>query len=191
MKAQGRCRPSFPTLQVGLLVAALGLAGCAQTRPKPQLVYHPTGEITTFKRYERYPQRDFFHRFVRKAYQPPQDRDFDFARPDQQHLLDAWGRPDYIRKRFQSLEDERVEEWVYLDQQYMFQFVDHRIVYEGELTDLEQLLIRKGYPDRLETSLGESGIPRHALIYWNIFLPGRLETYGLSNGWIAHHHDGN
>ncbi len=163
---------------------------CAHTRPKPELIFHRAEEPTAYKRYERCAERDFLHHFVRKAYSSAKRSDLDFAGPQQQTILDTWGRPDYIRKPFWSLEDEKVEEWVYLDHQHVYQFVNHQLVFEGPLTDLEQLLIRLGYPDQMITTLSESGVVKHFLYYGNVILPGRLESFNLANGWIVHNSQG-
>ncbi|MBI1785467.1 hypothetical protein HYR69_10020 [Candidatus Sumerlaeota bacterium] len=173
------------------LCLPLLLAACVQTRPKPQVVIHADGSVTSYKRYERYPQRDFFNHFVRKAYFAPHDSDFHLAGPEQKNILEQWGQPNYIRKSFRSLQDERVEEWVYLEQRRIFQFVKHAVAFEGDLTDLEQLLIRLGYPDRMITLIGESGIERTTLYYGNIFVPGRHDTFELADGWIIHSEEGN
>ena len=176
---------------IGLMafVAVALLTACVQTRPKPQVIIRPSGEIATYKRFERYPRRDFTHRFVRSAYSTPRG-EFDLAGADQQTILEQWGSPEYVRKRFTSLQDERIEEWLYMDLQRLFQFVDHNIVYEGPITDLEQLLLLHGYPDKMTTHIGESGIVRHMLYYRPIFNPGRFETYNLADGKIIHRSEG-
>lgn len=174
-----------------LLGLGLALAACAHTYPKPALIYNPDGSISQFKRFERFPERDFQHRFVRKAYSAGSESDVELAGEDMQPIVEEWGKPDFVRKPFHALGGELVREWVYLDNRRVFQFVDGHLVFEGELTDLEQLLIRLGYPDAMTTTIGESGIVRQAMVYHGVILPGRLETYNLANGWIVHAAEGN
>lgn len=147
------------------------------------MAYHPSGDVTSFKRHEAHPQRDFVHRFFRKAYRAAND-DFDFASEEQEVLLEEWGRPTYLRNPFSSIEGEGVEEWVYLDQQRIFQFVDRGLVYEGPLTDFEMLLIRYGYPDRIQMTMSNMGPTLQKLFYRAMFGAGRLDIYVLSDGWL-------
>ncbi len=181
-----RLTHTFCIALVGTLLFA-----CAQTRPKPLMKSNPDGSSTAYKRYERYPQRDFFNHWVRKAYSPARESDVELAQGDQAAVLTQWGKPDYIRKAFKSLDDEKVQEWVYIEKRRVFQFVRHELAFEGELTDHEQLLIRLGYPDSYSTTIGESGLEYVTLHYGNIFLPGRNDTYRLTDGWIVHSHEGN
>lgn len=166
-----------------LVYGKTGLKEPSWTRP--QLIYHADGDRTTFKRYERYPQRDFFHHCFRKVYGVPGEN-FRAASPDQEVLLEEWGPPDYVRRRFESNEDERVDEWAYLDEFRIFQFVKGEIVYEGPLTDYEQTLMRYGFPDRMSTLINEQGRVVHAFVYKSVILPYRLFTFYFSNDAMIH-----
>lgn len=171
----------------GLAILALASAGCAWTRP--QVVYHRSGELTSYKRYERHAERDFIHHFTRPAYRPPRfGVSTDHA--DQKTIVDLWGQPDYRRKAFQSLQGERVEEWLYLDNQRIFQFVRGEMIFDGPLTDLEQVLLRYGYPDRGTMTISEFGTVKHTLLYNRVFGPFRMETFHLANDWIVHSSEG-
>jgi hypothetical protein len=157
---------------------------------KPQLNYNWTGEVTTFKRYELAPQRDLFHRFFRQAYHLP-GPNFAGDGADQATILTEWGAPDYVRKSFKSLQYERVEEWVYLDEFHIFQFVKNEMVYDGPLTDFEQTLMRYGYPDRMTTIINEKGRVIHTMLYKSLLLPGRLVNFYFSNDALVQTTQGN
>ena len=130
----------------GLVLVGLTLGGCA--RAKPQVAYRRSGDITTFKRYERHAERDFLHHFTRTAYRPPR-ASLKGSHLDQETIIETWGRPDYVRKSFLSLQGDRIEEWLYLDRQRVMQFVKGALIFDGPLTDLEQLYLQYGYPDRV------------------------------------------
>lgn len=172
----------------------MGLGGCAlpmaevgaMDRNAPHVILDPDGQFAQFKRYERRMARDFVSRFSRKAYYACKDAHLDLSSPEQQSIVEQWGNPDYIRKPFQSLEGEWIEEWVYFDNKRVFQFKNHQLVYEGPLTDLEQLLLRLGYPNRAEITKGESGLVKHLLIYQHLFQQGRNDSYELADGWIVY-----
>jgi len=178
------------SLMILSLVCCGLFTGCAHTRPKPQLVYDRDGDIRQYKRYEPHPEMNYFNRWVRKAYRVPKDSDFDFNLESQADIIRQWGKPDYIRKPFRSLQNEKIEEWVYIEYQTVMQFVAHELVFEGPLTDYEQILIRKGYPNQATVLIGETGIERQSLVYYG-WLPGRVEMFNLTNGWIAHSQEGN
>lgn len=169
-----------PLLLSIALVLGLATAGCVS---RPQVIYERDGSISSYKRYERHGERDFIHRFTRRAYRLPRP-DFYGRSDDQRVILEQWGDPDYVRKTFRSFEGERVAEWVYLDKRRVIQFVKHAIVYEGELTDLEQIMLHNGYPDRLVTIIGESRHVHQTMIYNSIFTADRLDEYHLTDGWI-------
>src|SRR5437868_4505264 len=101
MKLQAGSLGGNPRSSLLLAIFSLGIwvcAGCAQTHPKPQVLYQRSGSPETYKRFERYPQRDFIHHFVREAYHPPRDEDFEGISDEQKSIVSEWGRPDYIRK---------------------------------------------------------------------------------------------
>ncbi len=163
-----------------LLVCGLAMAGCVS---RPQVIYEHDGSISSYKRYERHGERDFIHRFSRRAYRHPRP-DFYGRGDDQRLILEQWGDPDYVRKTFRSLQGERVVEWVYLDKKRVIQFIKHEMIFDGELTDLEQIMLRNGYPDRIVTTIGESRHVHQTLVYNSILTADRLDEYHLTNGWI-------
>lgn len=186
-------RSSARGIAILLLPLALALTfstGCA-TRPEPGVRFHRDGSITTYKRYELFPRRDFFHRFLRKAYSPPRESDLELAVRSEARVLEQFGPPDYVRKPFRSLQGERVNEWVYLDHQRIYQFVEGDLVFDGDLTDLEQLLIRHGYPDHSVVTVSDSGLVRNMFHYVNRFGSGRGDIYSLADDWIVASLEGN
>ncbi len=141
-------RTCFYFLGALVLCAAL-LAGCATTTPVTVHQYNQDGMPTIQKRYAKYVAADWVHRWRTKAYREADDADFHRRRLSQDMLaiLNENGRPGLIRYPFKSRGNELVSEWVYPDMQYMAQFVQGLIVYEGPLTDYERTLIQYGYPN--------------------------------------------
>lgn len=178
--------------QCALAVALLGLAGCAHRKsPLPQF-YDYGGIPRSFKRHELYPQRDFRHHFVRKAYYRP-DHGWSMFEPlpgDQETTVKEWGRPDWIRKPFTSLQSEKVHEWVYLDKQRVFQFVGPDLVFDGPLTEYEQILISRGYPDRTNYVIRENGEREDLFVYTRVFTPW-LEQFKFRDGHVIQSQEGN
>jgi hypothetical protein len=68
--------------------------------------------------------------------------------PDQKQIVQLIGIPEYERT-FPNLSGKRVEEWVYLDQDYLAQFIYGTVVYIGQVDDLEKVLIDLGPPTDL------------------------------------------
>lgn len=181
---------SSTTFRVGVvLTLALWSFGSA-CASKPQFTYVAPGKISEYKRYERHAQRNFLTHFTRKVYSGRVIRD---APPGsgQATVLAEWGSPEYHRK-FRSLENEVVNEWVYSDPTRLavIQFVNDELIYQGEMTDLELLFLQKGYPDRIVTEISESGLVRHVLHYRSVFWPTQFDVYNLANGWKIHVSEG-
>jgi hypothetical protein len=183
-------QPTGPLLGLLLLASALVWTGCATSVSRMPVRIGPGGIPTAFKRVERTPQRDFIHHWVRTAYLKPARN---FAAPpksDQASTMKELGAPDWMRKPFRSLQNERVEEWVYLDAGQMFQFVGTQRVFEGPLTDLEQKLIERGYPDWVQASYPDSGNNLDIFVYYNLFWPVQ-EEFHFVNGQLTEFHEGN
>jgi hypothetical protein len=165
------------------LVALLG-AGCARHAPKLyDRIKTEGGQPEQFKRYELHPQRDFIHHWTRKAYLEPQPWKFEKSgvTPDQRLIVEEWGVPDAIRKPFKSIDGNHVEEWLYYDQQTVYQFIGGEVVYEGPMTDFEWVLVNRGYPDRAETLRENAGRVLSVLVYSRVFTP-HLEEFKFVNG---------
>lgn len=183
-------------LTLRLALAALALlwaAGCATPVARLPQKYDENGIPHSYKRMERYTQRDFWHHWVRTAYCRPNIKKF--APPvgsDQALIYKQWGRPDWIRKPFHAVTDECVQEWVYLDKTRIFQFIGNQLVFEGPLRDYEQTLVLRGYPDRAMQIREEDGTTVEVFIYYNLFLffP-RLDEFHFANGMITQSQEGN
>jgi hypothetical protein len=67
---------------------------------------------------------------------------------DQKHIVQLIGIPEYKRS-FPNISGKRVEEWVYLNQDYLAQFIYGTLVYIGPVDDLEKVLIDLGPPTDL------------------------------------------
>jgi hypothetical protein len=170
-----------------LTLAGLGglLSGCA--RPSdglPPILFTPSGEPVSFKRLEVHPQLDYFHHIRRAAYRAPENG-FEAASEDQESIVDQWGPPSHVRKPFKTMEDEKVEEWLYYDRQQIFQFSGGALIYDGPMTDMETLLLRRGYPHRATTAISETGKVKHVFVYRRLTDSYRVEAYNLTNGWIV------
>jgi len=117
--------------------------------------------------------------------------DFEAALSDEQRpIVEQYGRPDWVRRPFRSFQAELVNEWIYLDRAQVFQFIGGELIFQGPLTDYEQILLRHGYPDRSIDISEESGRQIDVLVYTGIFLPS-LQQYYLANGKIVQMQEGN
>lgn len=187
-----RYRACGPLGALLLALLLLAPAGCARrTSPLIQRI-DPGGIPYRAKRIEQYPQRDYLHHCVRTVYNRP-DHCFTMFTPlgdSQVATVNEWGRPDWVRKPFRSLENDRVVEWVYIDKRHVFQFVGTDLVFEGPLTDYEQTLLIRGVPDRCLMVLRENGEREDVFIYNRLFTPW-LEQFKFRDGYIIQSQEGN
>lgn len=174
---------------LALCLAALSWAGCARRTAWLPQRYDAAGIPHSFKRHEQFPQRDFLHHFVRRAYRKPAVWFGPKEGTDPAVTFKQWGKPDWIRKPFRSFQNERVKEWIYLDKQRIFQFTGGQLVYEGPLTDYEQCLIARGYPDRTEQTFVETGTDGQIFVYTKVFAPW-LEEFHFVNGMVLQSQEG-
>ena len=125
--------------------------GCETHTPKVAFRFDSAGNPVDYKRHEKFPQRDFFHHFSREVYvKPDSPQALAAAGESQTVIIENWGVPDWVRKPFKGIQNERVQEWIYLDESRIFQFVGADLVFEGPVTDHEIVLLQRGYPDRAE-----------------------------------------
>lgn len=171
-----------------LLLAPLG-CHTVHVNQKPPFTYDYAGLPHTQKRIEASPELDYVTHWTRKAYVRPSEHLHGAPDPRFQLVLEQWGTPDWIRKTFTSLEGDRVDEWIYLDQARLFQFIGDTLVYEGPLTDYEQTLLRRGYPDTSITVQTAEGWRSDTFIYNHLFMP-RLEQYKFVDGMIVNSKEG-
>ena len=197
-----------------VLMLCLGLfvGGCATTKPRFTYQIDDEGNIQVQKRIERNAQRDYLHRFTRTVYRKPKSLEVSAdseqqalvlhrplfpwgdvvlgAESDQIIITKEWGMPDWVRKPFRSLKNETVQEWLYMDEDRMFQFVGDTLVYDGAVSDYERILLQRGYPNRHETIRIETDSRVDALLYEGIFFP-TLEEYHFVNGVLVQSQEGN
>lgn len=104
----------------------------------------------------------------------------------QKDIIVEHGQPEYLRK-FKSTRKESVSEWVFLEKDLLFQFIRRELAYEGPVTDLENILIIRGYPnDVLVQESYPTGRDRVTFIYSNRFKTA-LETYSFARGELIDH----
>ena len=65
--------------------------------------------------------------------------------PEQKQIVQLIGIPEYERT-FPNKSGKRVEEWIYLEQDYLAQFIYGTLIYIGPVDDLEKTLIDLGPP---------------------------------------------
>lgn len=165
-------------------VLAVVLAGCTVNHA-PRFHYGPDGEKIQFKRYEDHIALDFYHNqnpiiYTRTDALPLTP----ILSEEQQALLEAKGKPDYVREDYASDTKERVTDWVYYDHNVLYQFVEGGVVFEGPVTDYEKVLIRRGRPTEATTPTNQTGRRTDVLLYRKAF-SDQLDQYVFSNGRLA------
>jgi len=177
----------FRSLALARLAAAaffcVLLAGCATGGIKT--FYDEEGRPESFKRRARRSEVNYVHRFRSQAYCRWGAMSKSGLSTDQKMALVDHGAPDFVRRPFLSQYRERTEEWVYLEKSLLLQFVGGELVYTGPVTDLEQILIQRGYPRYALFSEEERGPSRITFIYRR-FWGRRLEMYNFADGRLIH-----
>jgi hypothetical protein len=173
---------------LGILTLIALLCACARSTPRDIPVYDPDGNPLQLKRVDRNPEIDYWSNWRRAAYRPPV-----VTRYPQSFIQDTlvaqWGWPQWMRT-FVSLDNERVEEWLYSDLAAMFQFVGDNLVFEGPITDLERLLLRRGRPDRAMVERVDPDTRVEVYTYSSLF-GVRLDDFHFSNGILTQSKEGN
>jgi hypothetical protein len=172
---------------------ALALAGCVLAVPllfscragtAPRWRYDDEGKPHEYKRYARNMSVDQFNRYFRRCYYKVKHPLEHFISDDQRDYITAHGQPDYTRKPFRSREDERVEEWLYLAKNRLVQWVKGGQVFEGDVTDMERIMIRLGYPTGILVSQEEPSVERFTFTY-DKPLDRQHEVYSFANGQLV------
>ena len=78
-----------------------------------------------------------------------------------------------------------MEEWLRLTSNRLVQFVKGRVVYEGEVTDLERTMVTYGYPRSCLVGQSEPGVERWTFIYSRPFDLER-EVFSFANGKLVY-----
>jgi hypothetical protein len=172
-------------LLAGLLLATVG---CAHESRQP-FVYDADGVPQMYKRRERHIELDLVHHIRTRAYLPPHSRFLKKLSDDQKPIVEEFGRPDWVRRPYRSFEGEAVNEWVYMDWGQVFQFVDDKLVYQGPLTDYEQILLKNGYPSRALSGRNDAKRRTDLLVYSGVF-ESKLQQYFMVDGKLTQMQEG-
>jgi hypothetical protein len=167
-----------------MLLLALGLlAGCARY-DLPRTQFDAQGKEVAFKRQALYDRIDYIHRFFTKAYHRPDKHFADVLSIEEAKMVQELGTPDYCRGPIYSLHHERIVEWVYLKKNVLAQFRTGEMVYRGPVTDMEQLLIQRGYPRHTISDLQDVGPARTTWVYSGWF-NAKNDEYSFSDGYLS------
>jgi hypothetical protein len=169
---------------IGIGLTAIVLAGCA-FNSRPLFDYAKDGERVEVKRIAKHQRIDYFHRWRRTAYVKNGGELHWLLSPDQKAIIAEYGQPDYLRRTFRSTRGDLVKEWAYLEKGKIFQFVRGKMVYEGDLTDLEKTLILRGYPNHVFYLQLDPNITRMTFVYKGIF-GLRRQTFSFANGRLCY-----
>lgn len=184
----------FPILKPCLLAFALLalLAGGCARNDRPLLIdrYDSHGEAYLVKRIERHAIRDYWHHWKRSVYRHPSAADLALGGHDGVGIIDQFGDPVWVRGPFTSLEGQPVSEWLYLDEDRLFQFSDEKLVYEGPVTDFERTLLERGYPSQAEIIATEDGHVIQTMLYRNPFW-ANFDEMQFSDGNLIQSQEGN
>lgn len=172
------------------LFSALALAtvlllplGCAPSLQPPRSDYIGGPLPQQFRRTTDYRSETFWSRLSPDAYERL-ERLPQHLSTDQQLIVQEFGAPDYQRE-FESLENEDVVEWLNVDRNTLYQFIDGSLVFEGDMRDLEHVLLRRGYPYRVIYNIDYPGVERITFMYREVFGSG-LEFYSFARGMLIH-----
>lgn len=190
-------RQCLQWLVVGCLLLGVG---CAHTSQVP-FHYDSEGMPISYRRRALHLERDFLHNFRTEAYRKPKPGEFESRRQlafapgdvpatseDEARTLDLLGEPDFIRE-FKSVDREDVVEWLYLDQALVQQYIDGRLIFEGPLTDYEQVLLTQGFPTSVISQRDDAGRQTDLFVYTGIFLPA-LRQYYFVDGYVMQFQEG-
>jgi hypothetical protein len=166
----------------------LGVVGCTHRAGSP-FNYDAEGRPYTYQRREYNIERDWVHHVLSDVYKPPRRRFASRLTADQQPIVDQLGRPDWVRRPFRSFQNEKVQEWVYLDFAKVYQFIGGQLIFEGPLTDYEQILLRRGYPDHAISNRSDSGRVVDVLVYAGTF-SANMQEYMMVDGMITQLQEG-
>jgi hypothetical protein len=170
--------PSAAFSPVILSVLFALLAGCARYGGGPVV---PPGTATP-KRVALHDSVDYLYRCRAKAYKHQTIHNPRAA--DKADTLSVYGQPDYVRIPFRSQYGEKTEEWLYIGQDRVFQFVKNNLVYSGPVSDLERILLRKGYPKyAFQSQPGK--IPLQQTLVYRNWQGTDVEVYCLTDGWMV------
>lgn len=158
------------TFTLLLLALPLVLAtGCGNLNRVPRYDMNTDLKLETYKRYAKFAEQDYAARWGARAWEPHRGEMEGPITADQKLVLERHGQPDWKRFRFLSTSHELVDQWAWWDRNTTVQFVQGQLVYEGPLTDMDEWLIRHGYPQQARTLHPTTGVRRDMWNYSSLF----------------------
>lgn len=170
-------------LSVGIafsILATLSGMGCSSLARRNEYVAKEAPML--YKRAPRFEETDWVHRWRSRAYRT-QKPDPNSVSPAQRALLRKLGPPSHMRN-FRADHGQKVTEWLFLDDNVLAQFVSGQLAYQGPVTDMEKLLIDRGYPNSMMRSMSRLGPERKQYIYWN-WLHSKSEIFSFADGYLV------
>lgn len=166
-------------IAVAPLAAAFALGCASRTVPPADYIHGPVPHQA--RRATDYATETLWSTLAREAYRPlarvPARRS-----PDQDLVIREFGPPSHER-RFDSIENEAVVEWLNIDHNQLFQFVGGRLVFQGEIRDLEHTLLRHGQPSIAMYHQFDPEIERVTFVYAEPYTMERL-YFNFANGML-------
>ncbi len=162
-----RNRPFGKAKGAALFALAIVWLGCNSPARAPLYEYSSDGERLMRKRLAKRLSGNMESKMAldRIAYVEGSTVALDSPSPEQQETLELFGRPEHVRKPFWSTEGDKVDEWLYPRHNLLVQWIQGRKAYEGEITDMERILLRKGYPLQCFSDVDHFGVSRQSWIY--------------------------
>ena len=154
----------YRILLLSVLVVCFGCSGIAPFWNYVPPFSYEDQEQVSFKRYPKHMEYSLRYRLVRRAYTRNDEGLHWLLTPEQLELLKEEGQPEYYRS-FLTMERETIEEWLYWKKAKIDQFRRGTLVYEGELTDLERVLLERGYPDVVQMMRHYGGARAYSFVY--------------------------
>jgi hypothetical protein len=181
--------PSCGKAKASLLAAVIVFGSFFALGCRQQALYHyhysPEGERVPFKRVAKRMSRMTLRPWSTKAYVSGGDLKIEKISEEQKQIIEDFGVPESTRVPFESLQNETVDEWLYLRHNLLVQWVDGAKVFEGPVTDIERTLVEKGYPRTSTVSQDEYGVERQTWHYRN--RPDLAsQVYTFTNGELSY-----
>jgi hypothetical protein len=183
-----RSRLAGPFLGIAAL-CLFTLWGCASgSRQFPRADYAHGPMPHQARRVQNYPDLTRWSRLSHEAYEPVHSLPRRLS-VDQDLIVREFGQPAYQRQ-FETAEGEKVLEWLNIEQNLCFQFVDGELVFQGPIRDIEQILLSHGRPQIASAHIDESNIERVFFVYTHPFSMDR-QYFSFANGQLIYeeHHD--
>ncbi|MBN1476670.1 hypothetical protein JXA47_07955 [Candidatus Sumerlaeota bacterium] len=170
------------TLVITALIPLLAL-GCTGSRSFPRADYVHGPIPHQARRTTDYSREAFWAPLNRTAYEALEHLPRRMS-TDQDLVVREFGPPQWGRE-FESLEGEDVLEWLQVDQNRLFQFVEGELVFEGDIRDLEHTLLSHGVPDEVLYHVVDPGVERVTFIYSDVNRSSRAMYFDFSNGMMT------